>query len=69
MYNQASYRIDEGFLGVIPLIIVLAINDLIAILFYLRIYKPKDAAKFIGYPIFIFISIVLILLFIATLLL
>lgn len=60
VYDQERYGIGPGFLTVIPFMVVLAINDLIAVLLYLRTQHLQGIAKVICYAVWIFISVVLI---------
>jgi hypothetical protein len=59
VYDQARYGVGPGFLAVVPLIFVIAINDLAAVLFYIRIQHPQGRAKVISYTVLIFISTIL----------
>jgi hypothetical protein len=60
VYDQERYGVGAGFLAVIPFVFVLAINDLFAVLFYIRKQHPQGIAKVICYAVLIFISVVLI---------
>lgn len=58
--------IDAGFLGVIPLIFILAIIDFITIFSYITMKNPHSIDKFINYTALTVISLVLVYFGIAT---